>query len=320
MNETEELDQILVEYLEDDVEELEKVAQPFSTFGGKYSVGKAVSRLIPEHTTYVEPFCGAAGVFFKKTPSKKEVLSDLNPVIIRTFRDIRDMTDEEYNALSKKNWKPSESVFEFQREYKPKGRVERLYKHIYIGYYGFRGIVSGKGNFKHSMEGRPGCGIVGKLPQIKERLEGTTLLLADYRGVIKKYNQSDAFFFIDPPYFSQRTKGVYGKTDEIDEATFWKTLGAIKGKYIVTINASFTRSLLPKNAIIKKYKVRYTRAKKVNRYEYFISNYPLEAHNIYFAKMEGPDEEEIDVGPEELKSSARYIPSEGRGFWLINQP
>lgn len=46
---------------------------PLAYIGGKNRLAKHIISLLPEHTTYVEPFAGGAQVFFHKEPSKVEV-------------------------------------------------------------------------------------------------------------------------------------------------------------------------------------------------------------------------------------------------------
>lgn len=39
---------------------------PLAYLGGKNRVARRIISLIPEHTCYIEPFCGGAQVFFHK--------------------------------------------------------------------------------------------------------------------------------------------------------------------------------------------------------------------------------------------------------------
>src|SRR5438034_10640941 len=59
---------------------------PIGYIGGKSRIASKLIGHFPEHVTYVEPFAGGAQVFFHKTPSKVEVLNDLNCEIVNFFR------------------------------------------------------------------------------------------------------------------------------------------------------------------------------------------------------------------------------------------
>ncbi len=50
--------------------------------------------LFPAHSCYVEPFCGAAALFFIKEPSKIKVLNDINGDLVRLYRVVQNHLDE----------------------------------------------------------------------------------------------------------------------------------------------------------------------------------------------------------------------------------
>lgn len=57
--------------------------------GGKRKLAKHILPLFPEHTCYVEPFCGAAALFFMKEPSKAEILNDINGDLVNLYRVVK---------------------------------------------------------------------------------------------------------------------------------------------------------------------------------------------------------------------------------------
>lgn len=69
----------------------ERLRAPVKYFGGK---GKMLARLLPLIPSggrpYVEPYCGAASVFFARDPAPVEVINDLDGDVVNLFRCLQD--------------------------------------------------------------------------------------------------------------------------------------------------------------------------------------------------------------------------------------
>ena len=62
---------------------------PLGYLGGKSRLAKRIVEKIPDHTCYVEPFCGGAWVYFRKKPSRVEVLNDRDGELANFWNVIR---------------------------------------------------------------------------------------------------------------------------------------------------------------------------------------------------------------------------------------
>lgn len=91
---------------------IDKMRAPFELSGGKSNLAKKIVRKIPSHEIYVEPFCGAASVFFGKIPSKKEILADIDRDIVEILSLLKSLTDSEIKQLEDMDWQASKSTYE----------------------------------------------------------------------------------------------------------------------------------------------------------------------------------------------------------------
>ncbi|MCP3943934.1 MAG: DNA adenine methylase, partial [Desulfobacteraceae bacterium] len=67
---------------------------PLAYIGGKSKLSKQIVSLIPEHKIYCEVFSGGAWVFFRKPPSKVEVINDLDSDLISFYRVVQNHLEE----------------------------------------------------------------------------------------------------------------------------------------------------------------------------------------------------------------------------------
>lgn len=62
--------------------------------GGKRRLAPDILPMFPEHTCYVELFCGAGALFFMKQPSRVEVINDVNGELVNLYRVVQRHLEE----------------------------------------------------------------------------------------------------------------------------------------------------------------------------------------------------------------------------------
>jgi len=263
---------------------LEKGVRPaFGLPGGKSALAREICSLIPDHKTYVEPFCGAAAVFFAKKPSDTEILNDRNPEVAKALRTIRDLTEEDYKRLGKFNWILDKDKFERLRDSKPQDDLSRLHRFLCLQHASYGGMSF---NF---LAPRGDCReIYRRLPRVRDRLKGVKISNEDYSKMMK-FDSSETFWYLDPPY--PGTTQAFGETSKFDLEDlknlkeFCKKL---KGKFILSLNYDLHYRELFKDFFFRIVKTPKRLGEEVpglkKRKEYLISNFELKPVWLFLDK------------------------------------
>jgi len=181
--------------------------------------------MFPEHTTYVEPFIGGGAVYWAKEPSQHEVINDLDKDLVDDYKLLATVKSRDFP-------KTLNTVPKIRRFVKnpPHSQAADLTYAILYRCNGFRGVLGGK-MYKDSNP-------FSKLKHIDEyqqRMANTTILNEDYRKVLKKYDGTDSFFYLDPPY--EKSGDLYEKS-AMDFEAMREALDKVKGKWLMSINDS----------------------------------------------------------------------------------
>jgi DNA adenine methylase len=209
---------------------------PLPWIGGKRRVAKRLAGLLPEHTTYVEPFCGGAQVFFHKRPSPVEVLNDLDGELVNFLR-ICQLHHPELVRLLKYSV-PSRSWFSWFERQEPDvlTDVQRAARFFYLQKNSFAGRIHGR-NFHYAVE-KPSNYNAARVPQllkaVAERLNRVQIENWPYEKVIERYDRETTLFYIDPPYVKAPWYR-FNFTDQ-DFVLLAGRLQKIKGKFLLSIN------------------------------------------------------------------------------------
>jgi DNA adenine methylase len=209
---------------------------PLPYIGGKRRIAPRLIALIPAHTTYVEPFAGGAQVFFHKTPSKVEVLNDLDSEIVNFLRICQRHPEELSRQLL---WQPaSRRLFEQHLMQPPDllTDIERAARFFYLQKLSWSGKRT-KQSFRYSV-GKPikysASSLPARLAAVATRLDGVQIEAHPYQAVLSRYDRATTFFYCDPPYAGLNLYRHNFSDEQFEELV--RRLRSLKGRFLLSIN------------------------------------------------------------------------------------
>lgn len=209
---------------------------PFSYIGGKRALANQIIALFPEHKTYVEAFAGGAQVFFRKEPSKVEVLNDLDREIVNFYRVCQQHYEELVRYL--KFTVVSRAWFDLLYETDPLKLtdIQRAARHLYLAKTCYAGLVRHR-NYSVRVDEPPGLNperIPALIEETHRRLARAQIECLPYERVLTRYDRPETLFYLDPPYYERR---LYRYNLEPQEfVTMAERIGKLKGKFVLSLN------------------------------------------------------------------------------------
>lgn len=251
---------------------------PLPYVGGKRRIANRLVSLIPEHTTYVEPFAGGAQVFFQKPRSNVEVLNDLDDDVVNFLRICHRYPQELIAALQ---WQPaSRRLFERHLTQPPDQLtdIDRAARFFYLQHNAW-GSHRIRQNFRYAVTKRqnyrPGR-IAARLALAATRLRGVQIEHLPYEDVLNRYDRASTFFYCDPPYVGVDLYQHNFSDDQFRDLA--DRLDRLKGRFLLSINDCTKARLWFGRFHRAKISVLYTALTTPRRFpELLFANYPLDA-------------------------------------------
>lgn len=215
-----------------------KTAAPY--VGGKRNLSRRLVALIEAtpHDRYAEAFVGMGGVFLKRTSRPKfEVINDWSADVANLFRILR----EHYPQFME--------VLRFQittrHEFDRLARVhpdtltdlQRAARFLYLQRVAFGGRV-GQRHFGMDMT-RARFDLTKLAPileDLHERLAGVVIERLPFDRFIPRYDGPQTLTFCDPPYWGNEEDYGADLFSPADHERLRDLLGAVQGRFILTIN------------------------------------------------------------------------------------
>lgn len=216
--------------------------QPIAPWvGGKKQLARPLCKIIDAHPhrSYIEPFVGMGGVFFRRRRAAKvEVVNDISRDVTNLFRILQRHFPQFVDVL--KFQITSRSEFDRLSKIDPDTLtdLERAARFLYLQRLSFGGKVKGQ-NFGVWPERTASFNLqtlVPMLSEVHERLSSVVIECLPWQQVIERYDHDGALFYLDPPYHG--TEDYYGKGlfSFADFEEMAQHLAAIQGQFVLSIN------------------------------------------------------------------------------------
>jgi DNA adenine methylase len=211
-----------------------------SYYGGKQRMSSKIVPLIPQHTVYVEPFCGGAAIFFAKpwpqvtnTHHYREVINDHDKRLINFYQQLRNHGPALVDALQLTLY--SEHEHQIAKELDCEDKLEAARR-----YY-----INVQQSFANNLNGGWGRNVYGRnlsatwtnkikqLPDYLDRMASVYIACDDALKIIKQWDSPQTFFYCDPPYPGTDCGSYKGYTME-DFQALVNTLDACQGSFILS--------------------------------------------------------------------------------------
>jgi DNA adenine methylase len=226
--------------------------------GGKRRLAPHILPMFPDHSCYVEPFAGAAALFFLKEPVKVEVLNDVNGDLVSLYRVVQHHLEEfirhfKWALTSREIYKwlqitPVETLTD----------IQRAARFFYLQKLGFGGKVQGQ-TFGTATTSRPALNLLRleeQLSAVHLRLHQVFIEHLSWESCVARYDRPHSLFYLDPPYWGTEGYGVEFGLEQYDQMA--SLMGSMKGKAVVSVNDIPEMRKAFKGHHIKRVSIAYT--------------------------------------------------------------
>jgi len=205
--------------------------------GSKWNIAKRLASLVPEHHSYLEPYFGSGALLFNKPPSDIETVNDLDSDVVNLFRCIQ--KDSERLSRLVMTTPFSREVYERQFAGEPcqlyASDFQRAAGFLVKCWQGYGYRTNGyKVGWRRDVQGRERAYALRDwyhLPEwiigITDRLRMVQIENRPALGLIKQFDYSNVFMYIDPPYLLSNRSGRQYR-HEMEDADHEELLGTLR--------------------------------------------------------------------------------------------
>ena len=228
--------------------------------GGKTDEIKQFISYFPEnYNLYIEPFVGGGSVFFYLQPTKA-VINDVHIELIDFYNSIKNNYINDIYEFMNLNSNNEETYYKIRNDMVVQNELDNAKRFYYLRKTCFRGMLRYNKNGKFNIP-------FGKYKKInfddlknknyEKILKNTEIYNKDFEYIFEKYNDSNNFMFLDPPYDSEFTDYGYCKFGKEEQLKLYKLFSTTKIKCLMIIGKTDFIENLYKEYIVDEYDKKY---------------------------------------------------------------
>ena len=237
-------------FINENLRQSQKANAPFLWFGGKGKTWRYILPHFPTAKIYVEPFAGAASIFFNLPENKYPVvvLNDLHDGIITLFRVLQDKAklEELQHRLCFTPYSRAEfcKAIDLIKSGVYIDDIQKAWAFFVTQNQGFGGVAETYGRWGRVFASRTAMAEtnsswqnrISKLMWYHKKLMTVQLDNQDALQVIQYWDSPDTLFYCDPPYLADTRKSGKYQHDCCDDFhnKLVDTLSAIKGQCVLS--------------------------------------------------------------------------------------
>lgn len=214
---------------------------PIKWAGGKSRLRKQIIDILPKHTCYLEPFCGAAWVLFGKSPSPVEIINDIDGELINFFHTVKTRPEEFIKSFDLELVSRQEFNRLAEIDINQLDELERAHRFYYLIMAGWGGEFNYP-RFQTSIsDGGHGNRLIGAIKTLRQRIEPihqrlSTVIIEnlDWQECIQKYDREGVVMYIDPPYPQNGVNYAHNMRDWENHYALASILTSTKAKWILS--------------------------------------------------------------------------------------
>ena len=221
-----------------------------SWVGGKKALRDEILIRFPlQYERYIEVFCGAAWVLFRKEAGNDfEVLNDFNGNLVNLYRCVREKPNELKEEL--KYMLNSRVDFDYMKNILHTSAVipdiRRAAYYYALIRYSYAAGTTTFGSQPHSMWNN-----FPLIDAASHRLQKVVIENKDCVKLIQQYDRPESFFYCDPPYYNADQYYEAVSADGFDHEGLANALFNLQGKFLLSYNdCDYIRQLYSKPGIL----------------------------------------------------------------------